>query len=63
MTQATNTRPDRQEMHDGEDFVCPNCNCEITLKHHGDESKMRQMVPFTCCCGTPMQPEHATIAR
>jgi hypothetical protein len=33
------------------------------LKHHGDESKMRQMVPFTCCCGTPMEPEHATATR
>ena len=46
------------EMRDGEDFVCPNCGCEIMLKHHGDESKMQDMRPFTCCCGTLMQPEH-----
>ncbi len=49
---------DRTEMRDGEDFVCPNCNCEIMLKHHGDASKMRNMRPFTCCCGTTMVPEH-----
>ncbi len=46
------------EMHDGEDFVCPNCGCEIMLKHHGDQSKMRDMQSFTCCCGTRMTPEH-----
>jgi hypothetical protein len=46
------------EMRDGEDFVCPNCGCEIMLKHHGDPAKMPNMRPFTCCCGTPMQPEH-----
>jgi hypothetical protein len=45
-------------MRDGEDFVCPNCGCEIMLKHHGDESKMQDMRPFTCCCGTQMRPEH-----
>jgi hypothetical protein len=47
------------EMRDGDDFVCPNCGCEIMLKHHGDPSKMQNMRPFTCCCGTPMQPEHS----
>jgi hypothetical protein len=46
------------EMHDGDDFVCPNCGCEIMLKHHGDPAKMPNMRPFTCCCGTQMQPEH-----
>ena len=46
------------EMHDGDDFVCPNCGCEIMLKHHGDPAKMPNMQPFTCCCGTTMQPEH-----
>ena len=49
---------DRVEMHDGEDFVCPTCNCEIMLKHHGDPAKMPKMGPFTCCCGTEMVPEH-----
>jgi hypothetical protein len=45
-------------MRDGDDFVCPNCGCEIMLKHHGDPRKMGQMGPFTCCCGTPMEFEH-----
>jgi hypothetical protein len=45
-------------MKDGEDFVCPNCGCEIMLKHHGDPARMPNMGPFTCCCGTQMQPEH-----
>jgi hypothetical protein len=49
---------DRHEMRDGEDFVCPNCGCEIMLKHHGDPARMPNMGPFTCCCGTPMEPEH-----
>src|SRR5262245_39894386 len=35
----------RPEMHDGEDFVCPTCNCEIMLKHHGDPERMPQMGP------------------
>jgi hypothetical protein len=48
----------RLEMRDGEDFVCPNCGCEIMLKHHGDPAKMPKMGPFTCCCGTQMQAEH-----
>ncbi len=47
------------EMHDGDDFVCSNCDCEITIKHHGDSAKMTQMRPFTCCCGTQMAKEHA----
>ena len=46
------------EMRDGDDFVCPNCGCEIMLKHHGDPARMRNMQPFTCCCGTRMEPEH-----
>jgi len=46
------------EMRDGEDFVCPNCGCEIMLKHHGDPAKMPEMGAFRCCCGTAMHPEH-----
>jgi len=45
-------------MQEGDDFVCPNCDCEITLTHHGDPARMRDMRPFTCCCGTTMEPEH-----
>lgn len=47
-----------QSMKDGDDFVCPNCGCEIMLKHHGDESKMQRMQLFTCCCGVTMEFEH-----
>jgi len=47
-------------MHDGDDFVCPNCGCEIRLRHHGDPSRMQRMTAFTCCCGTPMQKEQRT---
>ncbi len=50
------------EMRDGDDFVCPNCGCEIMLKHHGDPARMPNMRPFTCCCGTPMEPEHPSGA-
>lgn len=46
------------EMQKGDDFVCPNCDCEIMLKHHGDPAKMQRMEMFTCCCGTPMEFEH-----
>lgn len=52
----------RLEMRDGEDFVCPNCGCEIMLKHHGDPEKMPSMQPFTCCCGTRMEAEHPEYA-
>ncbi len=47
------------QMQDGDDFVCSNCGCEIMLKHQGDPAKMQSMQPFTCCCGTKMEPEHA----
>jgi hypothetical protein len=64
MDQATTPQQtDRLEMRDGEDFVCSNCGCEIMLKHHGDPARMQQVVPFTCCCGTPMQPEHPAGQR
>ena len=46
------------EMRDGDDFVCPNCGCEIRLIHHGDPAKMPKMDMFTCCCGTRMEKEH-----
>ncbi|MFN8622378.1 MAG: hypothetical protein U0869_16720 [Chloroflexota bacterium] len=44
-------------MQEGDDFTCSNCGCEIRLRHHGDPARMQRMQPFTCCCGTPMQPE------
>jgi hypothetical protein len=47
-----------REMRDGDDFVCPNCGCEIMLKHHGDPAKMQRMTMFTCCCGHRMEFEH-----
>lgn len=46
------------EMREGDDFVCPNCGCEIMLKHHGDPAKMQNMTMFTCCCGHTMEFEH-----
>ena len=58
MDQATTAQAERLEMHDGMDFVCPNCNCEIMLKHHGDPAKMERMTMFTCCCGHRMEFEH-----
>jgi len=58
MFEAPTTQSDQPEMRDGEDFVCPNCGCEIMLKHHGDPARMPNMGPFTCCCGTQMAPEH-----
>lgn len=60
MTDTTQTN-DRMRVHDGEDFVCPSCRCEIMVKHAGDPSRMPNMQPaFTCCCGTRMVPEHAS---
>ena len=47
----------RIEMQEGDDFVCPNCGCEIRLRHHGDPDRMPRTVPFTCCCGTRMEKE------
>lgn len=46
------------DMREGDDFVCPNCGCEIMLKHHGDPAKMPRMDMFTCCCGSRMEFEH-----
>jgi hypothetical protein len=60
MDQSTSIHDQLPEMHDGQDFVCDNCGCEIQLKHHGDPARMPNMTAFTCCCGTPMRPEHPT---
>ena len=60
---GTTATADRAEMQDGEDFVCPNCGCEIMLKHHGDPGRMASMSQFTCCCGTKMEPEHPRQQR
>jgi hypothetical protein len=49
---------DRPELRDGEDFVCPTCGCEITIKHHGDPAKLSNSSTFTCACGTSMRVEH-----
>jgi DNA-directed RNA polymerase subunit RPC12/RpoP len=62
MTQSTQDSH-RLEMRDGEDFVCPNCGSEIMLKHHGDPIRMPAIGPFTCCCGTRMEPEHPEHAN
>ena len=51
------------DMRDGDDFVCPNCSCEIMLKHHGDAARMPQMQMFRCCCGTEMEFEHPRTAE
>ena len=56
---ATQT-PNTMGMQEGDDFVCPNCACEIRLRHHGDPAKMQRMTSFTCCCGTPMEKERRT---
>ena len=45
------------DMQEGDDFVCPNCGCEIRLRHHGDPAKMQHMQAFVCCCGTRMDKE------
>ncbi|MFL5641894.1 MAG: hypothetical protein ACJ776_05310 [Chloroflexota bacterium] len=57
MDTTQQTMGDSMQMQEGDDFVCPNCSCEIRLRHHGDPAKMQQMRPFTCCCGTPMEKE------
>jgi len=33
---GSDVQPDRLQMQEGDDFVCPNCGCEIRLRHHGD---------------------------
>ena len=48
--------------YEGTDYVCSNCGCEIMVKHSGDESKMGADSTYTCRCGTPMRPEHASGA-
>ncbi len=57
MTMSQTDRAATTKMQEGDDFVCPNCQCEIRLRHHGDPAKMEQMGAFTCCCGTPMEKE------
>ncbi|MBA2489750.1 MAG: hypothetical protein ACR2LP_01040 [Candidatus Limnocylindrales bacterium] len=58
MDEAAPSAASHIDMRDGDDFTCPNCGCEIMLKHHGDEAKMQRMQMFTCCCGVTMEFEH-----
>lgn len=58
MDTTRSTQANASEMQDGDDFVCPNCSCEIRLRHHGDPAKMSSMDMFICCCGTRMEKEH-----
>ena len=46
-----------ESMNEGDDFVCPNCACEIRLRHAGDPARMAQVGPFVCSCGTQMVKE------
>src|SRR5689334_18220616 len=48
MTHTTTQGETGIHMKDGDDFVCPNCGCEIRLVHHGDPAKMPNMQMFTC---------------
>lgn len=48
------------DQHDGTDYVCDNCGCEIMVKHRGDEAKMPSDGVYTCACGTTMRPEHGS---
>jgi hypothetical protein len=54
---GSNVQAGRMQMQEGDDFVCPNCGCEIRLRHHGDPAKMQKMEAFVCCCGTRMEKE------
>ena len=58
---GSSVQPDRMQMQEGDDFVCPNCGCEIRLRHHGDAAKMQQMEAFVCCCGTRMEKEQRPV--
>ena len=48
------------DMQEGEDYVCPNCRCEIRIRHQGDPARVEQVQPFTCYCGTVMEKEHGS---
>jgi hypothetical protein len=63
MTMTQTSPTGEMQMQEGDDFVCPNCNCEIRLRHHGDPAKMQQMTSFTCCCGTKMEKEQRQTGR
>jgi len=60
-TRTENQPAGGMEMHEGDDYVCSNCACEIRVRHVGDPAKMRQMTAFTCCCGTQMEKEQHPV--
>jgi len=41
----------------GDDFVCPNCGCEIRVRHASEPSRMHMVQAFICRCGVAMAPE------
>ncbi len=47
----------RYRLQEGDDWVCPNCSCEVRVRHGGDPERMQRVQPVTCCCGTQMRKE------
>ena len=43
--------------HEGEDFVCNLCGCEVMVKHWGEPRAHAEMGVFVCHCGATMQHE------
>lgn len=41
----------------GDDYICPNCGCEIHVRHRGEPDRVERPRPFTCYCGTEMLKE------
>ncbi len=59
MTNPTTTdmAGDTYRLQEGDDWTCPNCGCEVRVRHGGAPERMQRTQPVTCCCGTPMQKE------
>ena len=63
MTQAGTSTQARSGQYEGTDYVCPNCGCEIMVKHAGDQAKGYGRSKYVCSCGTPMELEHGSTTQ
>ena len=58
MTQQARPGPATSPTHEGADFVCCLCGCEVMVKRWGEPRAHAEVGVFVCHCGATMRPEH-----
>ena len=60
MQQTATSNSSDMQMKEGDDWVCPNCGCEIRLRHHGDPGYVQAYDPR---CGGRARRQSGAVER